>query len=620
MSIPPRFLSELRDRLTLSEIIGRRVRLARAGREFKGCCPFHQEKSPSFYVNDDKQFYHCFGCGAHGDAIEFLMQHDNLAFTEAVEMLAPLAGMEVPRQSREETERARTEKTLHSLIDDTARFFAAQLEGAGGRDALLYLQERGIGADLMHAFRMGYAPADGRALIKYLEERGHNLPQMIEAGVARRSTKDNSAYSFFRDRIMFPVTDRRGRVVAFGGRVLPEHIRPFAPGAPKPPKYINSADTPLFHKGRMLYGEAHARQAAGDGESVIVVEGYLDVMALFEAGWRGAVAPLGTALTEEQILVLWKMMVAEDKSPILCFDGDEAGRRAAARACERILPLLKPDHSARFAFLPAGHDPDSLIRAGGRAAFAAILDASLPLIDFIWMLHTEGRRFDTPESRAGLEARLMEDAARIPDRTVQKSYIQLFRDKLYTHFRRNHFAGGQQRNTLGHKGKNDPMAMAAAHLRRPAEGVTDQRRRLALLAALINHPFIFDQVEDALGQMAIPETRIDQLRQAALAILSAEPTLDSAPLQAHLMQRGFAPEMEQVLCDAVYIHAAFARPSAPPERVLDGWQDTMRFMNRRALDVELKKAGRALASDFTAENEQRIIGFHNAIGDDSDAL
>ena len=366
MSIPPRFLDELRDRLTLSEVVGRRLKLTRAGREFRGCCPFHSEKSPSFYINDDKQFYHCFGCGAHGDVIGFTMQHDNLSFIDALEALAPLAGLEVPKSSPQAVEQARKDKGLHALLDDAAKFFILQLQAANNADVRGYLAERRISAAMAEAFRLGYAPADGKVLVKALLDKGYAAAQLIEAGLAKKSEGNGTLYSFFRDRLMFPVADRRGRVVAFSGRMLPEHIRSVVAGAAKSGKYVNSPDTPLFHKGKLLYSEAQARQAAADGQEVVVVEGQADVIACFEAGYRGTVAPLGTALTEDQILSLWKMIPGEEKVPVLCFDGDAAGGRAAAKAALRLLPLLKPYHSARFAFLPDGHDPDSLIRRAAR--------------------------------------------------------------------------------------------------------------------------------------------------------------------------------------------------------------------------------------------------------------
>lgn len=602
-TIPPRFLDELRDRLTLSEVIGRRVKVIRAGREHKACCPFHHEKTPSFTISDEKQFYHCFGCGAHGDVIEFLMQNDRLTFMEAVEALAAEAGMHVPKASPQAIEKAEKEKSLHSLVDDVARFFSEKLHDKRMPDGLRYLEERGLTETQINAFRLGYAPVDGKLLISYLKDKGYTAEQMKEAGVARVSERHGDLYSFFRDRVMFPVADKRGRVVAFGGRVLPEHIRPLQPGAPKPPKYINTSETPLFHKGQMLYGEPHARQAATDGQPIVVVEGYLDVIACFGAGFRGAVAPLGTALTEEQIGVLWKMIQAEDKTPILCFDGDDAGRRAAARACANILPLLKPWHSARFAFLPQGQDPDSLIRSQGPKAFTAVIEQALPLTEFLLQHHTGGRTLTTPEARAGLAATLEAEAALIPDRNVQQYYKQFFRDRLYKSF------APQKGNTGQFKGK--PLIDPPLPPRRPS-GAAEAVSRLVMMATLLNHPHIFESAERDFERIDYPDTRLDALRQAILEALYDNSTLDSIALHSHLKGLGFSAELDQVLTEAVYTHAGFARPDSQQELVMAGWNEIVRRMNGRSVLREVKQAERALASECTTENERRLMGLQDA--------
>lgn len=602
MTIPPRFLSELRDRLTLSEIIGRRVKVTRAGREFKACCPFHSEKSPSFTINDEKQFYHCFGCGAHGDVIGFVMQHDNLSFADAVEGLAAEAGMQVPRQTPQDVEKAKVQKDLYALLDETARWFEAQLYDRRNGAALQYMRDRGAADALLSAFRIGFAPADGRALWRHLKEAGYSEPQMIEAGVVRRSARDGSFYAFFRERIIFPVADRRGRVVAFGGRILPDHLRPPDIGGAKPPKYINSGDSELFHKGRMLYGESRARQAAADGQPLIVVEGYMDVMACFSAGFSGAVAPLGTALTEEQIVILWKMIPDRVKNPVLCFDGDEAGRRAAARACERILPLLQPDQSALFAFLPDGQDPDSLIRSQGKDGFAKVIENAIPMADFIWSHHTAGRRFDTPESRAGLSKSLEDEALRIADRSVQHFYRQIFRDRLYGSFGK----GG-----AGRKGKGKKSAETAGiPVGRPVFSGESLYGRIAL-AALINHPDLFDSVEEELGHLDMANEGLDLLRQTVLNILGTREGIDSGALRTYLEERGFSSELEAVLSESVYTHAGFARPGADGHAVAEGWKDVFSRMRRRAVGQELREAGRALARDFSTDNEDRIMALHD---------
>ena len=568
-SISPRFMQELRDRLSLSEVIGRKVKLTRAGREYKACCPFHGEKSPSFYVNDDKQFYHCFGCGAHGDAVGFTMQHDNLSFIEAVEVLAAQAGMEVPKQSIQEIEASKREKSLYALMDDTAKFFEKQLREPKTPDALKYLKERGLPDDIIAAFRLGYSPADGQVLRTYLKSLEYTDEQMIEAGVIRKSDQGREPYSFFRDRVMFPVADRRGRIVAFGGRVLPEHMRPIPAGGNKPPKYINSSETTLFHKGRMVYGESHARQAAAEGQKIVVVEGYLDVIACFQAGWRGAVAPLGTALTDDQILNLWKMIPGEEKFPVLCFDGDSAGQRAAVRAAENLLPHLKPNHSAKFAFLPPGQDPDSLVRGEGAKALGAVLDSAIPLVEFLWNHHTAGKSFETPELRAGLERTLEDSTIRIADRSVQQYYRQAFRDRLYQIY------GNTRRNDGNYQNKNKKFQkmLAPIPLRRPGQATAQMRSVLILLATAINHPQIIPDIDEDLGTLDITvNPRLDELRQEVLRIVLNDPTLDSGALINHLKQAGYGSELDMLLSENVYVHAGFAKPTAEYAAAIRGWR------------------------------------------------
>lgn len=575
MAIPPRFLDELRSRLTLSDIVGRRMRLTRAGREFKGCCPFHHEKTPSFYINDDKQFYHCFGCGAHGSVIDFVMQSDNVSFIEAVEVLAGEANMEVPRQSPQDIEREKKRKDIYSLMEDATRWMEAQLRAPENRHAYDYIIGRGVPDDVLHQFRVGYAPNDGQAIRKHMQMQGYSDADMIEAGVLRPAGKSGEPYAFFRERVMFPVPDKRGRVVAFGGRILPDHLLTPNRGDYKPAKYMNSSDTPLFHKGNMLYGEPHARMAAHDGQPIVVVEGYLDVIASFRAGFRGAVAPLGTALTEEQILVLWKMIPQDEKVPVLCFDGDNAGRRAASRACERILPLLKPNHSARIAFLPEGQDPDSLVSAQGSKALEAVVDGAISLADFLWSHHTAGKAFDTPEARAGLSKTLDEEAKRIPDRDVQYYYLQNFRDRIRAAFggggaSAKKTPGGTQ-NWKGRANGPDIRLTPPSGLRRPAFS-RDMLVPAALLACLINHPALFDEAEEALGHMDLPEAGLDRVRQTVLSTLSHNPELDAEGLKTYLIEAGTGEELARILHDSVYTHAPFARPGASDDAALDGWR------------------------------------------------
>ncbi len=614
MTIPPRFLDELRSRITLSDVISKSVRLSRAGREFKGCCPFHNEKTPSFYVNDDKQFFHCFGCGAHGSVIDFVMRHDNLSFPETIETLAMQVGMQVPKSTPEDIEKAKREKNLYTMMDDAAKWMEAQLRFASNKVPYNYMRERGVPDDVLSAFRVGYAPADMQALRKYLTAQGYTDQQMIECGLLKLSDKGKEPYAFFRERVMFPVCDKRGRVVAFGGRVLPDHLRAPDRGDFKPPKYINSTETPLFHKGKMLYGEPHARMAAVEGQPIVVVEGYLDVIACFRAGFRGAVAPLGTALTEEQIFVLWKIIPGESKVPVLCFDGDNAGRRAASRACERILPHLKPGHSAKIAFLPEGEDPDSLIKAKGADAFMAILSGAMNLVDFVWLDHTEGKLFDTPEERAGLSRTWQEICARIADRTVQHYYKDALREKLRGAFSPAQAAQSQPNQPWrplspkgkwqgGRFGKPEPQPITA--LRRPSF-TRNSLFSMALLACIINNPEIFDEVEEEFGHLQLSENKLDRLRQAVLSTLGRNPELDGPALRSHLIEQGFEGELESLLTDSLYTHASFSRPSADAGLVLSAWREAWKTMQMVIAQAELEQAKIALKEDLSEENENRL--------------
>jgi DNA primase len=615
MTIPPRFLDELRARITLSDVIRKHVRLTRAGREFKGCCPFHNEKTPSFYVNDDKQFYHCFGCGAHGSVIDYVMRHDNLSFPETIEALAQQVGMQVPKSAPEDIEKAKKEKSLYTLMDEAAKWLETQLRNPASKVPYDYIRERGVPEDVLHAFRVGYAPSDMQAMRKHLLGLGYTDTQMIECGIVKTSEKAREPYAFFRERVMFPVPDRRGRIVAFGGRILPDHLRSPDRGDFKPPKYINSIDTPLFHKGKMLYGEPHARMAATEGKPVIVVEGYLDVIACFRANFRGAVAPLGTALTEDQILILWKMIPSESKIPILCFDGDNAGRRAASRACERILPLLKPDHSAKIAFLPEGEDPDSLIKAKGEAGFQAVLDGAMNLVDFLYLDNTEGRVLETPEERAGLSKALEETASRIGDRTVQHYYREAFREKIKKAFapaqqqsgapsRQNAWAAQRQPFTQGRFGK-PPQPAPITQLRRPAFAKNSLYSK-ALLACIINNPEIFHDVEEDLGRLDLPENALDRLRQAVLSTLGRDPALDGAGLKTHLSERGFEGELAHLLSDSIYTHASFSRPSNDPGAVLSAWRTAWKAMQMQGAQGDLEQAILAMKENPSEENERRL--------------
>jgi DNA primase len=408
------WLDELRARTLLSAVISPSVKLLRAGREWKACCPFHNEKTPSFTVNDDKGFYHCFGCGAHGDAISFLTDHRGLAFMDAVKELASKAGMEVPAPDPRAKERAERTASLTDVMGEVAKWFAEQLQGIGGADARDYLKRRGIEQEAIQRFGFGLAPDSRNALKRALDKLGED--RLIETGMLIKPDDGGDSYDRFRGRLMIPIRDARGRVIAFGGRILGEGE----------PKYLNSPDTALFDKGRTLYNIDRAGPASRTAKRLIVVEGYMDVIGLDCAGIAEVVAPNGTAVTEAQLALMWRL----DPSPVLCFDGDSAGRRAAIRAALRALPHIGPERTLRFVELPPGQDPDDVVKAGGRDAFEALLAKAEPLDERLWRHERDAAPLTTPEARAGLRQRLLDHASTIGDPELRR----LYRDQWLNRF------------------------------------------------------------------------------------------------------------------------------------------------------------------------------------------
>jgi DNA primase len=607
MAFPPRFLDELRQRVSLAEIVGRRVKLIRRGREFTGLCPFHNEKTPSFSVVEDKGFYHCFGCGAHGDVIGFTMQTENLSFPEAIEQLARRAGLEVPQETREERERAERQATLQGVVDAAFTFFHTILHGAEGRAARAYLEQRGLDDATMRRFRLGFAPESRDKLKRALVSSTIPESLLLEAGLLRKPEGGGESYDYFRNRVIFPIGDRRGRMIAFGGRVMDDGQ----------PKYLNSPETPLFQKGRNLYGWALARVAAAKDPSAVVVEGYMDVIALHRAGFITAVAPLGTALTEVQIEELWRMA----PEPVLCFDGDSAGQRAAARALSRALPILKPGLSLRFAILPASEDPDSLILRHGAAAMRALLERAQPLAEVLWRLESS-HPADTPERRAALEKRLDQQVRLIADRSVQEHYRNFFRERLGQMF-------GARRGPVG--GRFTPTRLGAQRWQYERNGsdrarfkrfappqpwretapqddpqLLARRREEVTLALVLNHPSLLNEVEEEFAQLEFLSPDLDKLRNAILKTHAPQPDLDAETLTRQLRDDGFAKTVEGVLSVQVLNHAAFARAEADAETVRLGWADTKGRFEKHRLGLQIRDAERDLAGDMSVENWTRM--------------
>jgi DNA primase len=417
MRFSPAILDEIRARLSVSQVVGRKVALKRKGREFGGLSPFKSEKSPSFFVNDQKGFYHCFASGEHGDIFKFLMTTEGLSFSEAVEQLAAEAGVPLPKATAQDAERESERTRLYALLEVSAAFFEAQLQGPNGAEARAYLDKRGVQAATVKKFRLGYGPKGRAALKEHLAKAGFTTEEMITSGMLIGGEDIPVAYDRFRDRVMFPITDLKDRPIAFGGRAMQKDERA---------KYLNSPETPLFHKGGILFNAAKARPLAFEREQVIAVEGYMDVVALTEGGFGQSVAPLGTALTEDQVKLLWRMT----PEPILCFDGDAAGQKAAYRAVDTVLPHLKPGISVSFVFLPDGLDPDDMIRRQGAEAMKACLANAKPLSEVLYEREWAQSDWSTPERRARLEAQLRALVGKIADPSVRSHYGRAIAERL----------------------------------------------------------------------------------------------------------------------------------------------------------------------------------------------
>ena len=582
-------MDELRARIPLSDIIGKWMKLTRAGREYKGCCPFHKEKSPSFTVNDVKGFYHCFGCGAHGDSIGFLMNHDNMSFMDAVEQLAGLAGMQVPKSTPEDEKRYKQQASLYDMMEAAASYYEQQLHDKENKKILRYLIERGLSLETIRSFKIGFAPPDEQGLKQNLLKARFRTDDMIEAGLFKKSTKNqDDIYPFFRGRVMFPVQDFQGRVVAFGGRVLPESYG--GPADKSAPKYINSPETGIFHKGRMLYGLSRARKAIGDGEPVVVVEGYMDVIALAQAGFRAAVAPLGTALTETQIQELWKVIPEDKRTPILCFDGDAAGQRAAGRALERVFPILKPDHSVRFAFLPKEHDPDSLIKDEGVTAMDRVLKNAISLFEMLWLEEAKGRDFSQPEAKAGFRAALEKRARQIADMSVQQFFIHEINKKVRDVFLSKDLTKKQASGRQFFKGKPvvpgihtpyRPQSVRASQVKSDKSKQMEQMR--ILLALMIHYPELYEEFGENLGTIKITDAEYDQLRQELINLLGEQNNLDYQAVKQHLNDSGHGKTMNAIFDSSLYLHAGFAKPDQSLEAARQAWREIWEigFLNAR---------------------------------------
>jgi DNA primase len=617
MRYPPHFLDEIRARLSVSQVVGRKVPLKRAGREFKGLSPFKMEKTPSFTVNDSKGFYHCFASGEHGDIFTFLMKTEGLSFPEAVERLAEEAGVPMPKVSAREEAREDERQRLYRLMESSAQFFQAALASGPGAEARRYLEKRGLARETIASFRLGYAPNDKSALRTHLAKAGFTVEEMVASGMLIGGENIPVAYDRFRHRVMFPITDLKGRVIGFGGRAL---------DADQPAKYLNSPETPLFHKGHVLYNAHNARGAAHDKARVIAVEGYMDAIALSEAGFAETVAPLGTALTEEQVKFLWRLA----PEPILCFDGDAAGRKAAFRAVETVLPLLQPGFSVRFAFLPEGLDPDDLVRQKGPQAFAAELERTRALFDVLWTREEEGHDLSTPEQRAAFEKRLQAMVARIGDSSVRSQYERELRETLWAFNRsvareiarakgqRRKGPAGTRRNNITPDWRVRERARLGPQqtpLRRPVAASPElvQRaelipaREALLLKTILNHPWLIEAHAEEIAALTLTSPPAQRLRDAILAAQALEFDLDSATLRSQLSVTGLDRAIGLVERSVTHRSDRFAEPDARRAEVDAGWRHALALHERQVgLQKSLDAAVQAYHRDGSEDALARI--------------
>jgi len=624
MKFPSSFLDEIRARVPVSEVVRKKVKLRKQGREWVGLSPFNAEKSPSFFVNDQKGFFHDFSSGKHGDGFTFLMETEGISFPEAVERLAGVAGLPMPVETGEQRESDRKRASLTQVMDWAAEHFQRQLKGAQGRDARDYLARREISPAAQAHFRIGYAPPDRHGLRDALAAKGVGVEAMIEAGLLINGEDIAVPYDRFRHRLMFPIHDRGGAVIAFGGRALEKDAQA---------KYLNSPETPLFHKGATLYNLHNARKAAHEAGTVIAVEGYIDVIAMTAAGLAHVVAPLGTALTPEQCALLWRM--AEE--PILCFDGDKAGLKAADRAIDTALPLIGPGRTLRFVLLPGGQDPDELLRSGGAGALEQAMSAPLPLVEMLWRRETQERPLDTPERRAALERRLAEVAGQIQDAALRRYYGQDLSARLSKLFSDEPSRAGEQgwrprknfgRTGFGRQGSGGPGAgggfgrpgvasgpvrVGAALANSPLfKGVKPQvsARECLILLVLINHPpLLADHIED-LAAMEFEAREANALRDLMVRGASSQAEGEAASTHALIQlieEAGLAPFHARLEGMVAHANLWSVQPEAATADAAATLRQALSLHHKVwALNRELRVIEARLAVDPNEEDAARL--------------
>ncbi|MCC3861453.1 DNA primase [Emcibacteraceae bacterium Y4] len=602
MGFTPDFLDEIRNRLPVSDVVGRKVRLTRKGRDHTGLCPFHNEKTPSFTVNDDKGFYHCFGCGAHGDVINFTLETEGLSFPETVERLAGQAGLQMPENSQYDAKKAKVKKTLYDLMEAVTHWFETQLMAEIGRDARDYIQKRGLTKQTVKTFRLGFSPNNKSALKDAMLARSEFTEEMlIESGMLIKPDDGGDSYDRFRGRIMFPITDRQGRVVAFGGRAMSANAKA---------KYLNSPETPLFHKGRLLYNLSGARKAAFEKGRLLVAEGYMDVIALAQAGFPEGVAPLGTAVTEDQIREMWRLA----PEPMMCFDGDKAGQRAALRVVDRALPLLKPGHSLKFVYMPDGEDPDSFVAGQGARAFDQLLTDAVPLAKVLWNELISDVDFSTPEQRAGLEQKIARVLSEIQDEKIQGYYESDFGKRL-----KNLFGGDFVPDINLHETEQTPTQKknqqkswsdnryekgryprknadkGIGNLNKTKIGMSMQfslldRERLIILTVL-EHPWLLERHEELFATFEFESEELDKVRNEIIRITSRDSNLEKENLRHHLIENGMGQAIEIIFRQGVLTAQNFIGRQSSREDTEETWLHSINLFQLDKLEQDIAAYG-----------------------------
>jgi len=586
MKFPDSFLEEIRARLPVSQVVARRVNLKRRGREFVGLSPFNKEKSPSFTVNDQKGFYHCFSSGKHGSIFDFVMETEGLSFPEAVERLAGEAGIPMPKPDPQYEYAQKQRLGLYDALEAAARYFEDELKSKEGRAALAYAERRGLLPSTLKEFHFGFAPGDRSSLKSTLLAKGFSETQLLDAGLVIRPDDGRETYDRFRNRLIIPILDSKGRVIGFGARTLDDSVQP---------KYLNSPETSLFDKGSTVFNFARARGPAFDKSELIVVEGYMDVIGLAQAGFANAVATLGTAFTERQMELLWQLA----PEPIICFDGDRAGEAAAARAIDRMLPTLREGHSFRFAFLPQGSDPDDLVRNEGSAAFTACLNAAIPLIDALWFREIGAQPLDTPERRAALEERFNHLLGTITNNRVADHYRREVKDRLF----------GLWRGKAGQKTKAPGKSLAKFEKAspRPARRATPSPAGFSttVILALMQHPWLLDRFADEVADLEVIQKPLAELLGALIHIVLERPGIRAESLAETLRASRHGKLLSRLEQASAFKRLAFLQSDAEHALVEEQFVELLfRWKSLPALRREIDDIALALSDGTAAEFEQ----------------